>query len=275
MGNPVPYYPVMSRGDRTAPPGRPALLRPALLGLALGAFAVVALAVTQAQERQAARPPTAASAAPAASTDWPQWRGPGSGATAGSGSLPTTWSPTEQLAWRASIGGLGTSSPIVVGDRVIVTSQIGRVPVASGAPQLARDDRTLAGREQAIGGAAGASAPGGADARSEVVLVVEAFHRRDGRRLWQHKTAAVGPFTELHEKHNLATPTPVSDGERIYAWFGTGQIVALDLRRPPSLDPPARRRPTVPSTRNGGTAARRRAIATSSSCCAIVARARC
>ena len=61
------------------------------------------------------------------------------------------------------------------------------------------------------------------------MLVVEAFHRRDGRRLWQHKTPAIGPFTELHEKHNLATPTPVSDGERIYAWFGTGQIVALDL----------------------------------------------
>jgi outer membrane protein assembly factor BamB len=67
-------------------------------------------------------------------------------------------------------------------------------------------------------------------AGGEVTLVVEAFHRGDGRRLWQHRTKAVGPFTELHEKHNLATPTPVSDGERVFAWFGTGQLVALDVQ---------------------------------------------
>jgi len=34
---------------------------------------------------------------------------------------------------------------------------------------------------------------------------------------------------EVHEKHNLATPSPVTDGQRVYAWFGTGQIIALDM----------------------------------------------
>jgi outer membrane protein assembly factor BamB len=191
------------------------------VGLVIAALMVGA----RAQERPAARAPAAPPASPTVSTDWPQWRGPGSGATADGGRLPTTWSATDQLAWRAPLAGPGTSSPIVVGDRVIVTSQTGRVPVATGAPQLARDDRALAGREQAIGGAA--SPP---DAGGDVRLIVEAFHRGDGRRLWRHETRAAGPFTELHEKHNLATPTPVSDGERVYAWFGTGQIVALDLR---------------------------------------------
>jgi outer membrane protein assembly factor BamB len=38
---------------------------------------------------------------------------------------------------------------------------------------------------------------------------------------------------EVHEKHNLATPTPVTDGERIYAWFGNGQLVALDMEGRP------------------------------------------
>jgi outer membrane protein assembly factor BamB len=173
-------------------------------GLALAAFAGVA-----AQQQ--------------AGPDWPQWRGPGSGAVAPAGSLPTRWSATDQLAWRAPIAGPGTSSPIVVGDRVIVTSQLGRTPVASGAPQLARDD-------QAIGAAAGVDDAAAVAAGGEVTLVVEAFHRGDGRRLWQHRTKAVGPFTELHEKHNLATPTPVSDGERVFAWFGTGQLVALDVQ---------------------------------------------
>jgi outer membrane protein assembly factor BamB len=170
-----------------------------------------------------------ACASSAAAQDWPQWRGPGSAAIATGAPLPTTWSPTEHLAWRAPIAGAGTSSPIVVGDRVIVTSQTGRAPIAGGGgggqPRLARDDRSLAGREAAIA----AAAPDAADADA-ITFVVEAFDRVGGRRLWIHRTRAVGPFPALHEKHNLATPTPVADDERVYAWFGNGQLVALDLK---------------------------------------------
>ena len=93
-----------------------------------------------------------AAVASAAGQDWPQWRGPGSAAISTGTPLPTTWSATEHLAWRATLAGAGTSSPIVVGDRVIVTSQAGHAPVAGGnsQPRLARDDRLLAGREAAI-----------------------------------------------------------------------------------------------------------------------------
>jgi len=66
-------------------------------------------------------------------------------------------------------------------------------------------------------------------AGADVFLVVEAFHRSDGRRLWEHRSKATGDFPQLHEKHNLATPTPVTDGERVYAWFGNGQLAALDM----------------------------------------------
>jgi outer membrane protein assembly factor BamB len=44
-----------------------------------------------------------------------------------------------------------------------------------------------------------------------------------------YQTPATGDRPDVHEKHNLATPTPVTDGKRIYAWFGNGQAVALDL----------------------------------------------
>jgi outer membrane protein assembly factor BamB len=139
--------------------------------------------------------------------------------------LPTTWSRERNIAWRAALAGLGASSPIVSGDRVFVTSQVGNALVAAGThPRLARDDGSLAERERPIGGRRGAAAAG-----DEVWLVVEAFRRADGTRLWEYRTRASGPFPDLHEKHNLATPTPVTDGERVYAWFGTGQLVALDL----------------------------------------------
>jgi hypothetical protein len=163
----------------------------------------------------------------ASAQDWPQWRGPSSQGLSSESGLPTGWSTSENIAWRASLAGLGTSSPIVWGDRVIVTSQIGRSPAAGGEahPQLARDDRALAGRETPIGG----KRLEPERSAGEVWLVVEAFARADGRRLWEHRTRATGVLPAVHEKHNLATPTPVTDGERVYAWFGNGQIVSVDM----------------------------------------------
>ena len=159
-----------------------------------------------------------------AAENWPQWRGPSSLGVSSESGLPAEWSENEGVAWKAELAGLGVSSPIVWDDRVFVTSQIGATPVAGRGshPRLARDDRSLAERENAIGG-------GRREPDAEVLLVVEAFRLQDGRRLFEYRKRATGAFPELHEKHNLATPTPVTDGERIYAWFGNGQLVALDM----------------------------------------------
>jgi outer membrane protein assembly factor BamB len=47
--------------------------------------------------------------------------------------------------------------------------------------------------------------------------------------LWQYRVEAAGPLPGVHDKHNLASPSPITDGQMVYAWFGTGQIVALDM----------------------------------------------
>ena len=59
--------------------------------------------------------------------------------------------------------------------------------------------------------------------------MIEAFDRASGKRAWIHETPAVGELPPVHDKHNLATASPVTDGDRVYAWFGTGQIVAIDV----------------------------------------------
>lgn len=46
---------------------------------------------------------------------------------------------------------------------------------------------------------------------------------------WEHVVDAKGTLPEVHDKHNLATPSPVTDGQRVYAWFGTGQLLAVDV----------------------------------------------
>jgi outer membrane protein assembly factor BamB len=158
--------------------------------------------------------------------NWPQWRGPGGLGVSSDASLPTTWSAAENVAWDVALAGPGSSSPIVWDDRIFVTSQVGWAPRRGGShPQLARDDAALVARETPIGGRQEASS-GAAEA---IVLAVEAFSRDEGRRLWDYRLPAEGPFPDLHEKHNLATPTPVTDGRYVFAWFGTGQIAALDL----------------------------------------------
>ena len=165
-------------------------------------------------------------AAPMAA-NWPQWRGPsGLGVSADSG-LTTTWSAHENVAWSVPLRGLGSSSPIAWSDQILVTSQIGRVALGGGShPLLARDDAALVARERPLGGRRDEPF----DAAGEIFLVVESFNRSDGRRLWEYRVEARGPFPSLHEKHNLATPTAVTNGEHIFAWFGTGQLVALDMR---------------------------------------------
>lgn len=163
--------------------------------------------------------------------NWPQWRGPSSDGVSESLDLPVRWSSAENIRWKASLEGSGASSPIIWENLLIVTSQKGTVPVPKADyPQLARDDQTLAVKEKPIGGSDAQSPkakPG------QVQLVVEAFRVSDGSRLWMYSTPATGTFPELHEKHNLATPTPVTDGTHVFAWFGTGQLVALDMQGKP------------------------------------------
>jgi outer membrane protein assembly factor BamB len=162
-----------------------------------------------------------------AASNWPQWRGPAGAGLSSESGLPTTWSASENISWKVPLAGLGTSSPIVSGDRIFVTSQIGSTALAEGDahPQLARDDGELARREAPIGG----KREGSDRSDDEVWLVVEAFQRSDGQRSWTYRMRATGSIPAVHEKHNLATPTPVTDGARVYAWFGNGQIVALDM----------------------------------------------
>lgn len=160
---------------------------------------------------------------PFASADnWPEWRGPHGNGVSNEKGLPLHWGPDQNVAWRSPLGGQGVSSPIVFGEQVIVTSQVGRGDVRPGNhPTLGQ--RGDFPEEQSIGGAP----------TDEVVFLVEAYDRRDGRRLWQYRLPAertADSLPEVHQKTNLANPSPGTDGERIYAWFGTGQFVALDMK---------------------------------------------
>ena len=153
--------------------------------------------------------------------DWPQWRGPDGRRISSESGLPTEWTAST-VAWRTPLAGLGVSSPIVSGDLVILTSQIGWGPLRPGGhPTLVRGgpdpdgERPLGGERVSGGG-------------QDVTFLITAFSRVDGSVVWEHRIAADGDVPDVHQKSNLANASPASDGERVYAWFATGQLVALD-----------------------------------------------
>ncbi|MEZ5402925.1 MAG: PQQ-binding-like beta-propeller repeat protein [Bryobacteraceae bacterium] len=150
-------------------------------------------------------------AALALASDWPQWRGPTADGISSDDGVPTRWSKSENVVWKAPLPGLGTSTPIVLGNRVFVTSQTG--------------DGPFEGRGRDFEGATEARKSGDGPVRFNV----HAFDRATGKELWKHSMAAEGPLQPVHLKHNLASPSCVTDGERVYAWFGTGQLTALSL----------------------------------------------
>ena len=154
--------------------------------------------------------------------NWPHWRGPSASGVSAETGLPTTWSTTEGIAWKAAIRGLGVSSPIVWGDRVFVTSQVGSGGSRQG-PRLAQGADAATGAERSLGGALATASSDG------VTFLVTAFSRSTGAKLWESPVKADATLPSVHDKHNLASPSPVTDGERVYAWFGSGQLVALDM----------------------------------------------
>jgi outer membrane protein assembly factor BamB len=124
-----------------------------------------------------------------AGADWRQFRGTDSTGVAAGEAVPQQFGPEKNIAWKVELPGRGPSSPIVVGDRVILT--------ASGGP---RQDR----------------------------LHVLAFDTKTGQRLWQRSFWGTGP-TASHSKSSMAAPTPASNGRHVVALFATNDLVCLDL----------------------------------------------
>jgi outer membrane protein assembly factor BamB len=157
---------------------------------------------------------------PVSANDWPHWRGPSATGVSTETGLPLKWDAKTNVAWSAALAGQGVSTPIVVGNHVIVTSQVG-----TGVRRPGNHPRLVQGADAAAAGERALASTGG----DKTFFVVEAFSHSDGKRIWERRIEAQGELTPVHDKHNLATPSPVSDGTLVYAWFGTGQIVALGL----------------------------------------------
>ncbi len=125
----------------------------------------------------------------APSETWPQWRGPTADSITPSKSLPTTWSPTENVVWKTPLPGWGNSTPAIWQDAVFVTAQ------------------------------------------DKERLLLLRLDRATGKLHWEKEVAQGTPRRDgalgnlrFHVEHNMATPSPVTDGRHVWVTFGSGDI---------------------------------------------------
>ncbi len=142
---------------------------------------------------------------------WPQWRGPLANGVAPLADPPIEWSETKNIRWKVELPGKGHSTPVVWGDRVFLTTA---VPYGQSLP------------------AKFSGAPGGHDEAPithRQKFVVLALDRRKGSVLWERIVREDLPHQGGHVTASLASESPVTDGERLFASFGSWGLYCLDL----------------------------------------------
>lgn len=144
-----------------------------------------------------------------AGENWPQWRGPDANGTSDSTGLPSEWSLDKNIVWKTPLPAWSGCTPIIWGDRIFVMS-----PSADDKPQAAPPE---GGRR---GGGGAARDPGGQE------LSVWCISKKDGTTLWRKEVDA---GNRLYRKGNSTSPSPVTNGERVWVLTGNGVITCFDM----------------------------------------------
>lgn len=128
------------------------------------------------------------SSALASEPAWNQFRGPSEDGHVTSAELPVSWSETENIRWKTAVPGKAWSSPVVANDLVWLTN--------------ATED----GRKLSV---VGIEAVGGKVRHDRIVF-------------------AIAEPMFCHPFNSYASPTPVTDGKRLWVHYGSAGTACLD-----------------------------------------------
>ena len=151
-----------------------------------------------------------------AQTNWPQWRGDGSGISA-ERDLPVEWSETKNIRWKTAIPGRGHSSPIVWGSRVFVTTSI-EGPVIPGAEAVRHVRR---GQEY--------KHPDSVGADHGYTMKLLCFDLESGKLKWERTVYEGQVYDNRHRKNTYASATPTTDGKYVYLSFEAEGLYCYDF----------------------------------------------
>lgn len=122
--------------------------------------------------------------------NWPGWRGARRNGVSNESGLPLSWSEKQGVLWKVALPGSGISNPIVWGKRVFVTAS---------------------------------------DGRDQDELHLICLARDDGSEKWHLRLWGSAPTLYHPTKSSMASPSPVTDGEHVFAFYGSGDVACVDF----------------------------------------------
>ena len=142
---------------------------------------------------------------------WPQWRGPLGTGVAPDADPPLEWSEDKNIRWKIALPGKGHSTPVVWKNRLFLTTAVPFGPEMpakySGWPN-AHDEVAITHRIQ---------------------FKVMAINRQDGNIVWQKILRQELPHAGGHSTASLASNSPLTDGQHLFAFFGSFGLYCLNL----------------------------------------------
>lgn len=151
---------------------------------------------------------------------WSHWRGPEVNGASTTANPPTEWSEEKNVKWKVEVPGNGSSTPIVIGDRIYLHTAVKTDRVDENAVKEKPQEET-GGRRRRFGGG---SAP-----TNFYEFWVLAYNKSDGSLAWGKKVTEEVPHEAGHNTNNFASSSPSTDGQRLYSNFGSRGIYCLDL----------------------------------------------
>jgi hypothetical protein len=146
-----------------------------------------------------------------ADENWPQFRGPESRGIGSGKNLPDRWSESENVAWKTDVRGRGWSSPVVWGSRIFLTTAVNLGELETPKKGLYF----------------GGNRPETPEVQEEYQVIC--LDLLSGKKLWERTVYQGPPKGPTHIKNSYASETPVTDGQRIYAYFGNQGLYCFDF----------------------------------------------
>ena len=148
---------------------------------------------------------------------WPQWRGPTWNGVALQADPPITWSETENLRWKTPVDGKGWGTPIIWGERIFLLTAIAldkkmTIPdvIPAGTPNINLHPQVI-------------------DSWKPQKFAIVCIDRITGKLLWSQTVHEAMPHQGHHRKGGFASASPVTDGQHIYAYFGSFGLYCYDF----------------------------------------------
>ena len=170
--------------------------------------------------------------------NWAQWRGPLGTGEGPKADPPVKWSATENIKWKVKVPGRGTGTPVIWGDQIFLLTAIptgkkvaeypsevpGTILAAQQQNQNAQGQERQ-GRPRGGGGGGGRSEK----PTEEQQFVLLCLDRKTGKTMWQQTARQEVPHEGHHQDHTFASASALTDGEQVFAFFGSRGLYAYDM----------------------------------------------